>query len=186
VGGGKPIRFWQRRKNDSRASVVARISTLSAFWLQVFLSGALMGLGFFFLAFYESYLYTVGFRFGYDYLLNPLTWLEPYLMVIGAGIGFVFAYCWFKMAERPSENADALIFTALLYFIVIIFVIVPIFMLPLTILAGQGFTAVLIHGHLFMDYFLVLYQLLTMGLMAIPAYIVLIAGILESTSKIIR
>ncbi len=180
------MRFWQRRKNDSRASVVARISTLSAFWLQVFLSGALMGLGFFFLAFYESYLYSVGFRFGYHYLLNPLTWLEPFLMVIGAGIGFVFAYCWFKIAERPYEKAGALIFTALLYFIVIIFVIAPIFTFPLIILAGQGFSAMLIHGHLFMSYVLVLYQSLAMVLVAIPAFIVLIAGILESTSKIIR
>ena len=185
MGGGKPIRFWQRWQNESRTYSFTRISTLSAFWLQVFLSGAILGLGFFFLAFFEGYLYSIGFRFGYDHLLNPLTRLVPFFLVFYGGIGFVFVYSWFKMAERPSENTGYLIFSALLYFGVIIFFFSPIFTFPFLILTGPSFHAVFINGRLFMDIVLVWYHSLFMILMSIPPFIVLVAGILDYTRKFV-
>ena len=179
------MRFWQRWQNEFRTFGVTRIFTLSAFWLQVFLSGAILGLGFFFLAFFEGYLYSVGFGFGYDHLLNPLTRLVPFFLVIYGGIGFVFAYSWFKMAERPSENAGYLIFSVILYYGVIIFFFTPIFTFPFLILVGPGFNAVFIHSQLLMDFVLVLYHSLFMILMSIPPFIVLVAVLLDSTRKFV-
>lgn len=89
------------------------------------------------------------------------------------------------MAERPSENAGYLIFSALLYHGVIIFFFSPIFTFPFLILAGPDFHAVFIHGQLFMDYVLVIYHSLFMILMSIPPFIVLVAGVLDCTRKFV-
>lgn len=170
------IRFWHRRPKEPRTSFLARIYIFTSFGLQMVISGILLGIGLFFVIFYETYFLIAISKFGYYYFLSLTGWILPHLMAIGAMIGFLFAYFWFTMAPRPVENSGFLILSALVYIGFIGFCITPFIAFDLFVIGVPDVTPISASDLLFIGNLLNLQFIGIMTLIALPSLLVLIAG----------
>jgi hypothetical protein len=120
---------WRKHWDDPRTAKMGRYYVWVAVVIQVALSGFMMSLGVFILAFNFV---NLGLR-----IVTPIPplnlgfwyyWVGPFFMVIHGIIGFVFARAWHNLAGNIQDNAFLLI--ALAFLSLVIGFMLPMFWLP--------------------------------------------------------
>jgi len=164
------MKFLRYGRDEPHIYRFARVYVFIAFFVQIALSGAMLGLGGFYTIFYEVYRYQA------LYFSYPLYWIAPPVTVIGGLFGISVAFYWFRTIKRPGDNSLEFITSAIIFLILFGLSISPAVALVFYFTLPLPPYLMPIYSHHLAYLVFNQFWLLCWGVFSLPAIVVLIAG----------